>query len=174
MPGGLLRRNQRPLRAVHHQQFSDNFLQRAAETGFDPHLAQDARDHRFFRTQLFLLFRQVTQQQAHHQQINREHEKALGLKIRRLHSQTGQVVTRQQAVHPAKETHVKRQALQPQQGNLRGGGGNRLPHAPAVSGRSQHKNEEEKKRIGLASGENRDQRRPNDVGRVHQPAKGDS
>src|SRR4029077_11317072 len=75
-------------------------------------------------------------------------------------------------VRSVKETQVKREALQPQQRNFQGSGGNGLPHAPAISGRSQNENEEQKKWIGLAGGENRNQRRPNNVRRVHQPAKG--
>ena len=95
----------------------------------------------------------------------------LGSKSDCLHPQLRQVITRKQIIHPVKKTQLKCEALQPQQGNFRCGRGHRLPHAPAIGGCSQHENEEQKKWIGHAGGENRHQCRPDDVRRVHQPAK---
>ena len=67
MAVGLLRGDEGPPCAVHDQQLSHNLLQRPAQTGLDSNLPQDARDHGLFRAQLFLLFGQISQQQAHDQ-----------------------------------------------------------------------------------------------------------
>ena len=56
-------------------------------------LPRYAGDDGFLGAQLLLLLGQISQQQPHHHQINREHEKTLGLEVRRLHSQRRQVKT---------------------------------------------------------------------------------
>ncbi len=45
------------------------------------------------------------------------------------------------------------------------------PQTPAVSRSGQHKNKEKEEGICLTGGEDRNQCRPNDVRRMHQPAK---
>jgi hypothetical protein len=69
----------------------------------------------YFRSQLLLLFRQVSEQPSHHQQIHRTHKQMFGLKLDHIDSQLGPVVAEEAASHQGKESLVYGNALQPKQ-----------------------------------------------------------
>ena len=67
---------------------------------------------------------------------------------------------------------MKNQALGPQQHQGHTRGPHRLPHSPAVGGGGQNKNKKQKERVPDTHHKNGDQRRPHDIGAVHQQAEG--
>src|ERR1700722_1395285 len=172
MAVGLLRGDEGPPRAVHDQQLSHNLLQCPTQTGLHSNLPQDAGNHGLLRAKLFLLFGQISQQKAHNQKVDREHEKTFGLEIGSLDPELRQVTLQEQPLHPVKEAELEGKALQPQQQDLGSSCGDGLPHAPSISRSGQDKDKEKEKGIGLAGGENRDQRRPDNVRGMNQEAKG--
>ena len=76
----------------------------------------------------------------------------------------------QRAIQPGQESQLKNQALDPEQDQGRSGGRHRLPQSPAVGGGGQNKNKEQKEWVADAHHKNGDQRRPHDIGPVHQQA----
>ena len=80
------------------------------------------------------------------------------------------MVRQKHAIQPGQESQIKKQALGPQQHQGRTRSPHRLPHAPAVGGGGQNKNKKQKERVSDAHHKNGDQRRPHDIGAVHQQA----
>ncbi len=110
MPVGLLRGDEGPPRAVHDQQLSHNLLQCATQPSLDSNLSQDAGNHRLLRAQLFLLFGQISQQKAHDQKVDREHEKTFGLEIGSLDPELRQVTLQEQPRPPSQRSPVGRRS----------------------------------------------------------------
>src|SRR5579864_6246077 len=96
----FLRGNHSPRCPVHRQQFPEDLLHRACQTRFHPHPRKHSGHQRFFRAQMLLLLGQVPQQNAHYDQINREHEEPLRLEVSHINVQTRQGAQRQRTLRP--------------------------------------------------------------------------
>ena len=70
----LLRGDDRSRRPIHRHRLVKDLLDRARQTRFHSHPRQSSGDDRLLRAQMFLLLRQISQQQTHHQQVDRQHE----------------------------------------------------------------------------------------------------
>ena len=72
--GPLARDNQRSSSAIKPEQFADNLRQRARESSVHAHQAEHSRSNLFFGAKFLLLFGEISEKEAHHQQIDRTHK----------------------------------------------------------------------------------------------------
>src|ERR1700723_3694774 len=81
------------------------------------------------------------------------------------------MVGEEKLVQPPHHSEIDAQTLQPQQEHRCHGGSNRLPQTPSVGSCCQDEYKKQEKRIALTNCKKRDQRRPQHIGSVRQPAK---
>src|SRR5262252_7250434 len=97
---------------------------------------------------MLLLLGEITQEQTHHQQVNRQHEKALRLEILGVDVQSCQTRERVQSLRDA--TRLQRindyQLFEPQQGRFSSCRAESCPPVPTISGRSKDKEKEQEER----------------------------
>jgi hypothetical protein len=99
-----------------------------------------------------LLLGQIAQEQAHHNQINREHEQTFGLKFLDIDPQTLQraPVQRRSRPQPSVQHH---KAFDPQQRHFGGCRAQRFPEAPAIGSCGEHEKEKQEERAAWSFGE---------------------
>ena len=163
--------NQQLGSAVHGDRFLEDLLHGSGQPGLHAHLRQNAGHHRFLGAQMFLLLRQITQQQPHHDQVDREHEQTLRFESPHVDMKAAQEFPGQRSSRTQGHTQQE-ETLSPQQGDFGGSRTERLPQAPAIGSRRQHEEKEQKERSARSFGENRDQSRPYDIRGMHQQTKG--
>src|SRR5450755_270207 len=141
----LLRCNHQPRRPIHREDRVKDLLDGSRQAGLHADPRQEPHDHCLLRTQMLLLFGQISQQQPHYDQIHREHEKALRLELRHIDPQTCELAPGQRSARPQMDME-KHEALHPQQHHLARSGAHGFPKSPTIRSRSQHENEEKEKR----------------------------
>src|SRR5450755_4440541 len=123
----FLRGDEPAVGSVHRQHLSHDVLKRCTKAHFDPRFRQDSSYHCLFRTQLFLLLRQIPEEKTHHQEGDRTHKQPLRLKLGYIQPEQRNAVLKKQSVQVTSQSSVKESALDPNQQNRSGGGSNGLP-----------------------------------------------